>query len=285
MKLTMFLVFLALFQYASAQAENDLRLAGTGAEADRGRLEIYHGGMWGTVCDDYFTAVDANVACFQLGFGYNGIPLGVGDSYGDGMGPIWLDDVDCTGTETQLAQCGNLGWGVHNCAHSEDVAIRCYGPTTVAPVTTLAPGSITPPYRESLLDADMSAQGAALTPTCVNDYTAQFRNSLNVELEKVRGLIAAQTLCAGSVDVILAAAYVNMFGNDTNASVSFGVDLSTNGQESLSVLESCSIAVSAYLVDFANWAQPIWSDIAGCSSLVFLSSQFADKGTTWWCPA
>jgi len=38
---------------------------------------------------------------------------------------IWLDDVRCTGTETNIAECSHGGWGVHNCQHPEDVAIRC----------------------------------------------------------------------------------------------------------------------------------------------------------------
>jgi len=45
-----------------------LRLAGSG-QAREGRLEVYHNGRWGTVCDDAFGDVDASVACFQLGLG------------------------------------------------------------------------------------------------------------------------------------------------------------------------------------------------------------------------
>jgi len=45
-----------------------IRLAGSGL-AHEGRLEVYHNGVWGTVCDDFFNDTDASVACFQLGFG------------------------------------------------------------------------------------------------------------------------------------------------------------------------------------------------------------------------
>ncbi|XP_052085416.1 cubilin-like [Mytilus californianus] len=96
-----------------------------GSEFEKGRLEIYHNGIWGTVCDDDFDAQDAQVACMALGFSSYGPPYTAGD--GRDSDTIWLDDVACDGNELSLTDCMHPEWGQHNCNHGEDVGVDCRG--------------------------------------------------------------------------------------------------------------------------------------------------------------
>jgi len=46
--------------------------------------------------------------------------------YGAGQGQIWLDNLECTGTESNIANCEHRSWGKNNCNHREDVSVHCY---------------------------------------------------------------------------------------------------------------------------------------------------------------
>jgi len=114
------------------EVEVTVRLVG-GPSLHEGRLEVYHDGEWGTVCDGGFTDAAATVACYSLGFGYVGRKTNAA-VYGVGKGEIWLDGVDCNGTESHIGECSHTGWGVHgNCSHDEDVAVSCAVTTTASP--------------------------------------------------------------------------------------------------------------------------------------------------------
>ena len=40
--------------------------------------------------------------------------------------PIWLDDVDCYGSESIITECFSSPLGQHNCRHTEDAGVKCY---------------------------------------------------------------------------------------------------------------------------------------------------------------
>ena len=44
---------------------------------------------------------------------------------GGGSGPIHLDEVGCTGSESALLQCTSSPIGQNNCGHSEDAGVQC----------------------------------------------------------------------------------------------------------------------------------------------------------------
>jgi len=89
-----------------------------------GRVEIFHNGAWGTVCDDSWDINDARVVCRALG--YPDAISAPGSAYfGQGSGYIWLDNVLCMGHESSIEYCPHNGWGNHNCYHYEDASVIC----------------------------------------------------------------------------------------------------------------------------------------------------------------
>ncbi|NXS64874.1 LOXL4 oxidase, partial [Pandion haliaetus] len=125
-----------------------LRLVGPRGPAGEGRLEVLYQGRWGTVCDDGFDFHVATVACRQLGYtaavtwthsatygqGEGRGQVGNGRPNGDmpspacvSPGPIWLDNVQCGGSEGSLAECVHNGWGTSDCHHGEDAGVVCSG--------------------------------------------------------------------------------------------------------------------------------------------------------------
>ena len=112
-------------------ADNDisplqLRLVG-GTNEQQGRLEILYYGIWGYVCQWYFTFNSANVACRRLGFPG---ALSIVERYPvSGSGPLWLSDVQCIGNESGLEQCSHSGFGNYGsfCRQYYDVGVVCIG--------------------------------------------------------------------------------------------------------------------------------------------------------------
>lgn len=107
-----------------------IRLQGPSISNGTGRVEVFYQGQWGTICDDSWDINDAMVVCRGLGYNYSARSFQAGIAI-PGSGPIWLDDVGCTGSEEVLNNCFHTGWGNHNCGHVEDAGVECSNTGTI----------------------------------------------------------------------------------------------------------------------------------------------------------
>ena len=151
-----------------------------GEDEDKGRLQVYRASTWGTVCNDRFKRavtggapnVAPRLACRIMGYA-DGVYAGgfgryTGEVDEDGnpvpvepsrQDPIWLDDLYChegsthwTGLPpTKLEHCHHAGgWGLHNCKHSEDAGVRCWGELGEGENVWDAPGETSVPQGQAL---------------------------------------------------------------------------------------------------------------------------------------
>ena len=68
--------------------------------------------------------------CHQLGYPY-AVAAPSRAHYGEGAGPIWLDNVHCVGNESDIFTCVHSDIGNHDCMHNEDASVECLSMLTV----------------------------------------------------------------------------------------------------------------------------------------------------------
>ncbi|EDV22998.1 uncharacterized protein TRIADDRAFT_681, partial [Trichoplax adhaerens] len=88
-----------------------------------GRVEIYSGGSWNSICIQGFSSGSALVICRQLGFkSYKSYHVSY-KSYADATGGILMDSLNCTGHEQTILKCP---YNIYTkCNHNQDVAVEC----------------------------------------------------------------------------------------------------------------------------------------------------------------
>ena len=71
--------------------------------------------------------MEGRVVCRQLNF-TGTEAVNQRSYYGAGSGPILLDDIECTGSESYIWECSHRGWNIvaSYCRHDDDVGVDCY---------------------------------------------------------------------------------------------------------------------------------------------------------------
>ena len=71
--------------------------------------------------------------CRELGYraAYRATQL---SNFGVATGPIWLNDVECVGSEDKLSDCSYDRLGLHSCGHEQDASVVCERKEVTLPV-------------------------------------------------------------------------------------------------------------------------------------------------------
>ena len=108
-----------------------LRLVG-GVQPNEGRVQIYFEGEWGAVCSKHWNFQDGRVACRQLGFA--DAAKVTDDEFGSikENERVWLDELECDGTESALHDCSSSGFYKATCHTPKPAGVLCTGENTYA---------------------------------------------------------------------------------------------------------------------------------------------------------
>ncbi|XP_049323004.1 scavenger receptor cysteine-rich type 1 protein M130-like isoform X2 [Astyanax mexicanus] len=86
-----------------------------------GRVEVFHGASWFTVCDADFDQQGAEVVCRELGCGSPVEVLGAA-AFGKGKGQVWSEELQCRGDESEITLCPITSSHKYNCSHGHTQA-------------------------------------------------------------------------------------------------------------------------------------------------------------------
>ena len=83
-------------------------------------------GQYNTISLDNWDQNLADVVCRQLGYTLLVEAfLNFGAVFGQGTGPILVEELTCTGTEEFVSHCNKVPGEIGTCYHSRDASVRC----------------------------------------------------------------------------------------------------------------------------------------------------------------
>ena len=89
-------------------------------------MEIYCEGAWRGICDTNWTLTDAHVVCKTLGYS-GALYASVDNRYGQGDRKLWLNNVQCNGSEKALTECQHQELDHGECYAGRLVGVICLG--------------------------------------------------------------------------------------------------------------------------------------------------------------
>ena len=107
-----------------------IRLENSSSSAE-GRVEVFHKGAWGSICDQSWDLNDGHVVCRMMGYSH-ATNISCCSRYGQGRGSILLSGLGCTGSENSVFNCKNQKRTNQSCNHhTHDAGVRCSGICTL----------------------------------------------------------------------------------------------------------------------------------------------------------
>ena len=97
-------------QFNPIFVDNLIRLQGSTLPY-AGRVEVFYTGVWGAISSSNWDINDATVVCRQLGYSAGAEAALTNDVYGLISGPVWITNLQCTGSESNVMDCVHDGLG------------------------------------------------------------------------------------------------------------------------------------------------------------------------------
>ncbi|XP_066299456.1 CD5 antigen-like isoform X1 [Branchiostoma lanceolatum] len=196
--------------------ESSVRLEG-GSSRAQGRVEIYHNGAWGTICDSpnrpswerWWRDKQARVVCQQLGY-LSADDVYMPGSYGDGSLPVWLSKVTCPNNdERRLKDCSYDYWGlrdsdVSSCSRGYAVALKCStGGTTTNPNSSSSSQAVHIPGITPTDPPDLETQNTAMPSGMSNFPSLNEPRSQSLTPGTIVGIVLGALILIVALFVVL----------------------------------------------------------------------------------